>query len=96
MEAVKKQISEEWDKLSGKSTSMSAAIGAYEQLNVEYLVAQKVFAIAKASAAEANSKVQKRETYLVAVSEPQLPTIATYPYRVLSSVLLAAVCWLSL
>jgi capsular polysaccharide transport system permease protein len=84
--ALKAQIDSEWSRLAGDGNSISAALSEYEQLTVEALVAQKVYGLAKASLVSARSEANQRESYLVTITEPNLPTYPLLPKRILNTI----------
>lgn len=83
IQALKDQIDLEWKKLAGGDNSIATGLSEYEQLIVEYKVAQKIYGMAKAGLVSARSEANQRESYLVTVTEPQLPTYPRFPKRVL-------------
>ena len=89
IKSMETQIQAEWAKLAGGDAALANDIAGYERLLVESAVAEKVYALAKATVVTTRAEAQQHDTYLVAISEPQRPSYARYP-RSLLNVLLTA------
>lgn len=92
--AVEKQISIERQRLAGDSASIAPRIAEYERLTLEREFAEKALMTAMASVETARVEALRQQVYLERVATPSSPDYATYPWRIVWSLVVAVVGFL--
>jgi capsular polysaccharide transport system permease protein len=90
--ALEKLMVEERAKVTGDSNSVATALGEYERLDVQRMLAEKQLASAFASLEAARLEAQRQQLYLETIAQPNLADYPLYPKRVVSFVTLVAAC----
>lgn len=93
--AMERQISDERARIVGSDSSMAPRIAQYEQLLLEREMAAKMLTSATTSLENAKIDAQRQQLYLERIADPNLPDHALYPKRVLSFLMLLAICFAS-
>jgi len=92
--SLEKLIAEERAKITGNGNSVATAVGEYERLDVERLLAEKQLASAYTSLEAARLEAQRQQLYLETIARPNLADYPLYPKRVASFVTVVATCLL--
>jgi capsular polysaccharide transport system permease protein len=90
--ALEKLMVEERAKVTGDSNSVATALGEYERLDVQRILAEKQLASAFASLEAARLEAQRQQLYLETIAQPNLADYPLYPKRIVSFVTLVAAC----
>lgn len=91
--AIEHQISDERARIVGSDGSMAPRIAQYEQLLLEREMAAKMLTSAAVSLENAKIDAQRQQLYLERIADPNLPDHALYPKRLVSFLLLLAICF---
>ena len=92
--SLEKLIAEERGKITGGSGSVATALGEYERLDVQRLLAEKTLASAFTSLEAARLEAQRQQLYLETIAQPNLADYPLYPKRLASFATVAATCLL--
>ena len=93
--SLEKLILEERAKITGDSNSVATALGEYERLDVQRMLAEKQLASAYTSLEAARLEAQRQQLYLETIAQPNLADYPLYPRRALSFGVIAASCVLA-
>ena len=77
--SLEKLIAEERAKITGDSNSVATALGEYERLDVQHLLAEKQLASAFTSLEAARLEAQRQQLYLETIAKPNLADYPLYP-----------------
>lgn len=91
--AMERQISDERARIVGNDGSMAPRIAQYEQLLLEREMAAKMLTSATVSLENAKIDAQRQQLYLERIADPNLPDHALYPKRIISFLMLVAICF---
>jgi capsular polysaccharide transport system permease protein len=91
--AMEHQISDERARIVGSNGSMAPRIAQYEQLLLEREMAAKMLTSAAVSLENAKIDAQRQQLYLERIADPNLPDHALYPKRLVSFLVLLAICF---
>jgi capsular polysaccharide transport system permease protein len=81
--AIEGQIDAEERKGAGGSNSLAPKMAQYGELLLEQQFTQQMLQSAVTSLEAAEATVQQQQLYLAPVTQPNLPDLALYPYRLL-------------
>jgi len=90
--AMESQISNERARIVGSDSSMAPRIAQYEQLLLEREMAAKMLTSSTTSLENAKIDAQRQQLYLERIAEPNLPDHPLYPKRIMSFLMLLAMC----
>lgn len=90
--ALDNQILHERQQLAGSDSSLAPRIAAYERLMLEREFAERTFASALTSLEVARVDAQRQRLFLERISNPHPPDYAQYPYRLLGTLGVLAIC----
>ena len=90
--ALEKLIAEQHGKITGGDESVATALGEYERLDVQRLLAEKQLASVFASLEAARLETQRQQLYLETIATPNLSDYPLYPRRVVSFATIAVTC----
>ena len=93
--SLEKLIAEERAKITGGDNSVATALGEYERLDVQRLLAEKSLASAFASLEAARLEAQRQQLYLETIAQPNLADYPLYPKRFVSFATVVASCLLA-
>jgi capsular polysaccharide transport system permease protein len=93
--SLEKLIAEERTKITGDSNSVATALGEYERLTVQHLLAEKQLASAFVSLEAARLEAQRQQLYLETIAKPNLADYPLYPKRIVSFVTVIVTCALA-
>ena len=93
--SLEKLIAEERAKITGGDNSVATALGEYERLDVQRLLAEKTLASAFTSLEAARLEAQRQQLYLETIAQPNLADYPLYPKRVVSFATIVAACLLA-
>jgi capsular polysaccharide transport system permease protein len=93
--SLEKLITEERAKITGDSNSVATALGEYERLNVQHLLAEKQLASAFTSLEAARLEAQRQQLYLETIAKPNLADYPLYPRRIVSFATVVVTCLLA-
>jgi capsular polysaccharide transport system permease protein len=88
-------IAEERTKITGDVNSVATAVGEYERLDVQRLLAEKTLASALTSLEAARLEAQRQQLYLETIAQPNLADYPLYPKRFVSFATVAVTCLLA-
>jgi capsular polysaccharide transport system permease protein len=91
--AMERQITDERARIVGSNGSMAPRIAQYEQLLLEREMAAKMLTSAAVSLENAKIDAQRQQLYLERIADPNLPDHALYPKRLVSFLVLLAICF---
>lgn len=89
--ALEDQVANERASLAGTSSSLATKIVEYEQLQLEKLIAEKLFGATVNSLETARADAQKQQIYLERIVDPQLADYPSRPQRLLSLAIVAGI-----
>ena len=92
--SLEKLIGEEGGKITGEGNSVASALGEYERLDVQRLLAEKQLASAFSSLEAARLEAQRQQLYLETVTQPNLADYPLYPKRAIAFATVVATCLL--
>lgn len=90
MIALRAQIAKSNQGITGSDLSLVPKITAYEDLKVQYDLAEKELVVASTAMQVAKTQADRQSMYLDEISEPNLPDYAAYPRSVVSCVVVFA------
>lgn len=93
--SLEKLINEERTKITGTDNSVASALGEYERLDVQRLLAEKTLASAFTSLEAARLEAQRQQLYLETISQPNLADYPLYPRRLVSFATVVMTCLLT-
>jgi capsular polysaccharide transport system permease protein len=93
--SLEKLIGEERTKITGDSNSVATALGEYERLTVQHLLAEKQLASAFTSLEAARLEAQRQQLYLETIAKPNLADYPLYPKRIVSFITVVVTCSLA-
>lgn len=93
--ALEKLILEERAKITGDTNSVATALGEYERLDVQRMLAEKQLASAFTSLEAARIEAQRQQLYLETIAQPNLADYPLYPRRVVSFATVLVTCLLA-
>ena len=93
--SLEKLIAEERAKITGDSNSVATALGEYERLTVQHLLAEKQLASAFTSLEAARLEAQRQQLYLETIAKPNLADYPLFPKRIVSFVTVVVTCALA-
>jgi capsular polysaccharide transport system permease protein len=93
--SLEKLITEERAKITGDSNSVATALGEYERLNVQHLLAEKQLASAFTSLEAARLEAHRQQLYLETIAKPNLADYPLYPRRIVSFATVVVTCLLA-
>jgi capsular polysaccharide transport system permease protein len=93
--SLEKLIIEERAKITGDSNSVATALGEYERLTVQHLLAEKQLASAFVSLEAARLEAQRQQLYLETIAKPNLADYPLYPKRIVSFITVVVTCSLA-
>jgi capsular polysaccharide transport system permease protein len=93
--SLDKLIADERARITGNNSSIATALGEYERLDVQKLLAEKTLASAFASLEAAKLQVQRQQIYLETIETPNLADYPLYPKRFESFATVVAACLLT-
>lgn len=93
--SLERLIGEEGSKIAGNGNSVATAVGEYERLDVQRLLAQKQLASAFTSLEAARLEAQRQQLYLETIAQPNLADYPLYPKRLLSFATVVVSCLLA-
>jgi len=93
--SLEKLIGEERAKITGDSNSVATALGEYERLTVQHLLAEKQLASAFTSLEAARLEAQRQQLYLETIAKPNLADYPLFPRRMVSFATIVVTCLLA-
>ena len=93
--SLDKLIAGERASITGDNGSIATALGEYERLDVQKLLAEKTLASAFASLQAAKLQVQRQQIYLETIEKPNLADYPLFPKRFESFATVVAACLLA-
>ena len=79
--ALKQQIDQEQNRLTGTGNTYSQKVADYEILVMKQALAQQAYAAALVALEKAQIEAQRQKSYVVPIVKPHLPQDAEYPQR---------------
>lgn len=89
--ALEQQIQAEQQSLAGRTESLAPRITEFETLQLEQQLAEKILSGNVTSKQLAEHDARRQQIYLERIVEPQKPDFPSYPYRLLSVVVVFAI-----
>jgi len=93
--SLERLIADERTKITGNTNSVATAVGEYERLDVQRLLAEKTLASALTSLEAARLEAQRQQLYLETIAQPNLADYPLYPKRFVSFATVAVTCLLA-
>jgi capsular polysaccharide transport system permease protein len=93
--SLEKLIAEERAKITGDNNSVATALGEYERLTVQNLLAEKQLGSAFASLEAARLEAQRQQLYLETIAKPNLADYPLFPRRMVSFATIVVTCLLA-
>ena len=93
--SLEKLIAEERAKITGDNNSVATALGEYERLTVQNLLAEKQLGSAFASLEAARLEAQRQQLYLETIAKPNLADYPLFPKRMVSFATIVVTCLLA-
>jgi capsular polysaccharide transport system permease protein len=93
--SLEKLIAEERAKITGDNNSVATALGEYERLTVQNLLAEKQLTSAFASLEAARLEAQRQQLYLETIAKPNLADYPLFPRRMVSFATIVVTCLLA-
>jgi capsular polysaccharide transport system permease protein len=90
--SLEKLISDEHGKITGGDDSVATALGEYERLDGQRMLAEKQLASLFTSLEAARLEAQRQQLYLDAITQPNLADYPLYPKRLLSFATVTVSC----
>lgn len=91
--ALEEQILKERQRLAGSEASLAPLIAEYESLVLERQFTEQTFGSALAALEVARADGLRQRLFLEQISAPHSPDYASYPYRLLSVLIVLVVSW---
>lgn len=88
MDGQIEQLRGEMTQKSAQAKTLSAALARFEELELQRLFAEKLFAVAQTGLERARLRAQQQQVYLTVFVPPYLPEEARYPERLAMSLLI--------
>ena len=85
------QLRGEMTQKSAQAKTLSAALARFEELELQRIFAEKLFAVAQSGLERARMRAQQQQVYLTVFVPPYLPEEARYPERLAMSLLIPLV-----
>ncbi|HVC55815.1 MAG TPA: capsule biosynthesis protein [Stellaceae bacterium] len=93
--SLERLVTEEHSKITGEGDSVATALGEYERLDVQRLLAEKQLASAFTSLEGARLQAQRQQIYLETIAQPNLADYPLYPKRFVSFLTVVVTCLLA-
>jgi capsular polysaccharide transport system permease protein len=90
--SLEKLIADEHGKITGSNDSVATALGEYERLDVQRLLAEKQLASVFTSLEAARLEAQRQQLYLETIAQPNLADYPLYPRRVVTFLTVVVTC----
>lgn len=94
IEALDAQIGDERLKLAGAEESLAPLLAEYEKLTLERGLAEQAYASALTSLEAARLEGQRQRLFLERIANATSSDYAKYPYRLINTMIVFAVCWM--
>ena len=91
MDGQIEQLRSEMTQKSAQAKTLSAALARFEELELQRIFAEKLYAVAQTGLERARIRAQQQQVYLTVFVPPYLPEEARYPERIAMSLLIPLV-----